>query len=170
MKADNNYLLQGIPRKNPNCKLPLFMRALDFIRENESFRTVDLQRFLHTAGYGKVIKVIDALLALGIIEIADEKERPIRYVRAVIPEQLDVNVFYNGRVEENGDENKSGWDPSLFKNKEDCLAYLKSHYGNDFISPVYTIDTVHVGSGWELVDQEIIYDISLQKENSDELH
>jgi hypothetical protein len=58
----------------------------------------------------------------------------------------------------------------LFKNKEDCLAYLKSHYGNDFISPVYTIDTVRVGSGWELVDREIIYDISLQKENNDELH
>jgi len=155
MKADNNYLLQGIPRKNPNCKLPLFMRALDFIRENETFHTANLQRFLHT-GYSRVIKVIDALLALGIIGIADEKERPIRYVRAVLSEQLDVNVFYNGRVEENGGENKSGWDPSLFKSKEDCLAYLKSRYGDDFSGPVYVIETVKVGNGWEVIDCERI--------------
>ena len=156
MKADNNYLLQGIPRKNPNCKLPIFMKSLDFLRENESFRTVDLQRFLHT-GYSRVIKVIDALLALGIIEIADEKERPIRYFRSVIPEQLDVNVFYNGTVE-NAADNKSytGWDPSLFKSKEDCLAYLKAHYGDNFSGPVYVIETVKVGNGWEVIDCERI--------------
>ena len=155
MKPDNNYLLQGIPRKNPNCKLPIFMKSLEFLRENEGFRTVDLQRFLRTGGYSKVIKVIDALLALGIIEIADEKERPIRYVRAVLPEQLDVNVFYNGMVE-NADENKSGWDPSLFKTKEDCLAYLKAHYGDNFRGPVYVIETVKVGNGWEVIDCERI--------------
>ena len=154
MKADNNYLLQGIPRKNPNCKLPIFMKSLDFLRENESFRTVDLQRFLHT-GYSKVIKVIDALLSLGIIEIADEKERPIRYVRAVLSEQLDVNIFYNGTVE-NAVENKSGWDPSLFKTKEDCIDYLKSRYGDDFSGPVYVIETVKVGNGWEVIDRERI--------------
>ena len=154
MKPDNNYLLQGIPRKNPNCKLPLFMRALDFIRENETFRTANLQRFLHT-GYSRVIKVIDALLALGIIEISDEKERPIRYVRAVLPEQLDVNVFYNGTVE-NAVENKSGWDPSLFKTKEDCIDYLKSRYGDDFSGAVFVIETVKVGNGWEVIDCERI--------------
>ena len=130
------------------------MRALDFIRENETFHTANLQRFLHT-GYSRVIKVVDALLALGIIEIADEKERPIRYVRAVLPEQLDVNVFYNGTVE-NAGENKSGWDPSLFKSKEDCLAYLKSHYGDNFSGPVYLIETVKVGDGWEVIDCERI--------------
>ena len=154
MKADNNYLLGGIPKKNPDCKLPLFMRALDFIRENETFHTANLQRFLHT-GYSKVIKVIDALLSLGIIEIADEKERPIRYMRDVLPEQLDVNVFYNGTVE-NATENKSGWDPSLFKSKEDCLTYLKSHYMDDFGGPVYVIETVKVGNGWEIIDCERI--------------
>ena len=154
MKPDNNYLLQGIPRKNPNCKLPLFMRALDFIRENETFRTANLQRFLRT-GYSKVIRVIDALLSLAIIEIANEKERPIRYLRSVIPDQLDVNVFYNGTVE-NAGENQSGWDPSLFKTKEDCLSYLKSHYGDDFSGPVYVIETVKVGNGWEVIDCERI--------------
>lgn len=130
------------------------MRALDFIRENETFHTANLQRFLHT-GYSKVIKVIDALLSLGIIEIADEKERPIRYMRDVLPEQLDVNVFYNGTVE-NATENKSGWDPSLFKSKEDCLTYLKSHYMDDFGGPVYVIETVKVGNGWEVIDCERI--------------
>ena len=154
MKSENNYLLQGIPRKNPNCKLPLFMRALDFIRENEAFHIASLQRFLRT-GYSRVIKVIDALLSLGIIEIADEKERPIRYVRTVLSEQLDVNVFYNGTVE-NAVENKSGWDPSLFKTKEDCIDYLKYRYGDDFSGPVYVIETVKVGNGWEVIDRERI--------------
>ena len=155
MKADNNYLLQGIPKNEPNFKLPIFMKSFDFLRENESFRTFDLQRFLHT-GYSRVIKVIDALLALGIIDILDDRELPIRYYRSVIPELLNVNVFYNGRIEENGDENKSGWDPSLFKSKEDCLAYLKSHYGDDFSGPVYVIETVKVGNGWEVIDCERI--------------
>ena len=155
MKPDNNYLLQGIPKNEQNFKLPIFMKSFDFLRENESFRTFDLQRFLHT-GYSRVIKVIDALLALGIIDILDDGELPIRYYRSVIPELLNVNVFYNGRIEENGDENKSGWDPSLFKTKEDCLSYLKSHYGDDFNGPVYVIETVKVGDGWEVIDCERI--------------
>jgi hypothetical protein len=150
------YLMSVLPAgPDKSCALNLLPCALDFIRENEAFHTANLQRLLHT-GYSRVIKVIDALLALGIIEIADEKERPIRYVRAVLPEQLDVNVFYNGRVEESGDENKSGWDPSLFKTKEECLAYLKSHYGDDFSGPVYVIETVKVGNGWEVIDCERI--------------
>ena len=170
MKADNNYLLQGIPKKNPNCKLPIFMKSLDFLRENESFRTVDLQRFLHT-GYSKVIKVIDALLSLGIIEIADEKERPIRYVRAVLPEQLDVNVFYNGCIEEKDDRNKSGWDPALFRTKNECLDYIKKEYSEHFTNPIYTIYTVSVGteSGWDVIDREIIEKIDYPKEYSNEL-
>ena len=156
MKAENNYLLQGIPKNEPNFKLPIFMKSFDFLRENESFRTFDLQRFLHT-GYSRVIKVIDALLALGIIDILDDGELPIRYYRSVIPELLNVNVFYNGRVEENGDENKSGWDPSLFRTKDEAVDYVKNTYDFFDDKPLeVVVEKIRVGCEWEAIERETI--------------
>jgi hypothetical protein len=72
-----------------------------------------------------------------------------------MPEKTNTFIFYNGTVKEKSDEPKIAWDPSLFNNKEDCFAYLKSHYGDDFCSPVYVIETVKVGNGWEVIHQEI---------------
>ena len=156
------YLISVLPAEpDKTCALNLLPRALDFVRERDTeFRTVDIQKFLRVK-YGKVVKVIDAMLALCVLEIT--KESPRKYKRLCNKSEINHGIYYNGGVYAADNKSHTGWDPSLFKNKEDCLAYLKSHYGNDFISPVYTIDTVHVGSGWELVDREIIYDISLQK-------
>ena len=156
------YLMSMLPAEpDKTCALNLLPRALDFVRERDTeFGMVDIQKFLKV-GYGEVVKVIDAMLALCVIEITEE--RPRKYKRLCNKSEINHDIYYNGGVYAADNKSHTGWDPSLFKNIEDCLAYLKSHYGNDFISPVYTIDTVHVGSGWELVDREIIYDISLQK-------
>ena len=53
---------------------------------------------------------------------------------------------------------------------DEALNYAKAAYGKDFENPVLVVEKIQVGNGWELVDRDIIYDISLQKENSDELH
>ena len=65
-------------KNEPNnvCALKQFEAALPFVRENKTFRTVDLQRHL-ACGYGTVARVIDALLSLGVIE-KTEGETPYR--------------------------------------------------------------------------------------------
>jgi hypothetical protein len=67
-------------------------------------------------------------------------------------------------------EYSSGWDPSLFRSGEEALNYVKATYGKDFENPVLVLEKIQVGNSWELVDREIIDNISLQRENSDELH
>ena len=56
--------------------LPLFERAAQFVGEHATFSTADLQRHL-SCGYGSVVKVIDALLSLGVIE-KTEGDKPYR--------------------------------------------------------------------------------------------
>ena len=134
------------------CALNFMYPALDFIREMGSFKTSELQRHLK-CGYGTVCQVIDALLVLCVIEI--EKESPRMY-RVIVPtEELEYDIFYNGLVHENDDENNSAWDPSLFRKRSDCLEYVKGSY-TSFDNPVYVIDKVRLGNGWELIEKEII--------------
>ena len=91
------YLLSVLPPEpDKSCALYLLPRALDFVRErdNSEFGTAQMQKHLKT-GYGKTIKVIDALIALCVIEIVIEKPRMYRVI--VPKEELKYDVFYNSR-------------------------------------------------------------------------
>ena len=74
------YLLSILsPGPDKSCALHLLPRALDFVRERDSeFGTAQMQKHLKT-GYGKTVKILDALVALCVIEIVEEK--PIKYKR-----------------------------------------------------------------------------------------
>lgn len=75
------YLLSILPPgPDKSCALHLLPRALDFVRERDTeFDTADIQKFLK-AGYGKVVKVIDAMIALCVIEVAEEKPRKYKRI------------------------------------------------------------------------------------------
>ena len=57
--------------ENKTCALEEFLESLDFVKENEEFKLVDLQRYLQ-CGFGIACKVRDALIALCAIEKMDE--------------------------------------------------------------------------------------------------
>ena len=80
MKDEGFEFLMAVlpPGPNKNPVLKEFLTSLSFIRDKkEEFRTVELQRFLR-CGYGTVCKVIDALLALCVIETIEERPRKYR--------------------------------------------------------------------------------------------
>ena len=75
-------------------------------------------------------------------------------------EYYGTDVYYNGAVYEADEypieEGKTftggAWSPDLFKNKEECLAFLKAAYSSGFKKPIYEINTVCVGRGWKVLD------------------
>ena len=64
------YVVELPAEVNKSCKLELFLSALNFVKENNEFRTVDLHRYLQCA-YGTVANVLDALCSLNVIEKSD---------------------------------------------------------------------------------------------------
>ena len=88
------YLLSMLPTEtDKSCALHLLTRALDFVRERDSeFGTAQMQKHLK-AGYGQTVKVIDALIALYVIEIVEEKPR--KYKRLCEKNEIQHDVFYN---------------------------------------------------------------------------
>ena len=64
------------------------------------------------------------------------------------------DIYYNGGVCTADSEPHTAWDPSLFKRKSDCIAYLKFHYGDCFENAVYWVETVRVGNGWDVLARE----------------
>lgn len=151
------YLLSILPPgPDKSCALHLLPRALDFVRERDTeFRTVDIQKFLK-AGYGKVVKVIDAMIALCVIEITEE--RPRKYKRLCTKDEINHDIYYNGWMRDADTEYSSGWDPSLFRTREEALNYAKVAYGDwvDYKNPVYVIEKIQVGNGWDTLEKEEI--------------
>ena len=74
------YLLSVLPpRPDKSCALHLLPRALGFVRERDSeFGTAQMQKHLKT-GYGKTVKILDALVTLCVLQVVEEK--PIKYRR-----------------------------------------------------------------------------------------
>ena len=147
-------LLQGKAEKR--CALSLLPRALDFVRVRDTeFLTSELQKILG-AGYGQTVKVIDAMIALCIIEVASEGPR--RYKRVFKTDHIDHDIYYNGGVYSADNESHTGWDPSLFKSKCECLAHLKTYYSGSFENTVYWVETIRVdnGIGWDIIDRKEI--------------
>ncbi len=147
------YLMSMLPAgPDKSCALNLLPRALDFVRERDAeFGTVEIQKFLG-AEYGKVVKVIDAMLALCVIEIT--KESPRKYKRLCNKSEINHDIYYNGGVYAADNKSHTGWDPSLFKSKQDCIDYLKSNYGDCFENTVFWIETVKVGNDWCVIKRE----------------
>ena len=147
------YLLSILPPgPDKSCALHLLPRALDFVREMDTeFGTAQMQKHLKT-GYGKTVKVIDALIALCVIEIVEEKPR--KYKRLCEKNEIQHDVFYNTTIHEADDEYHSGWDPGLFRTRDESLHYAKEAYGDDFKNPVYIVEKIRVGTGWDVLEKE----------------
>ena len=149
------YLLSILPPgPDKSCALHLLPRALDFVRERDSeFGTAQMQKHLKT-GYGKTVKILDALVALCVIEALEEK--PIKYKRLAYKGLIEHDIFYNVTVRETDDEYDTAWDPSLFRTATDAMKYAKEAYGGSFRNPVYIIEKVRVGNGWDIIDRKEI--------------
>ena len=100
------YLTSVLPAgPDKSCALNLLPRALDFVCERDTeFDTADIQKFLK-AGYGKVVKVIDALVAMCVIEVVEEK--PIKYKRLCEKSEIRYGREIIGRQEAKGYEEKA---------------------------------------------------------------
>ena len=100
------YLLSILPPgPDKSCALHLLPRALDFVRERDSeFGTAQMQKHLKT-GYGKTVKILDALVALCVIEIVEEK--PIKYKRLCEKSEIRYGREIIGRQEAKGYEEKA---------------------------------------------------------------
>ena len=79
--SENNRFLQAqennlsLPQNTEKtCALMHFTKALEFVNEHEVFRTLDLHKYLR-CGYHSVCQVLDALMALCVIELVEEKPR-----------------------------------------------------------------------------------------------
>ena len=149
------YLLSILPPgPDKSCALHLLPCALDFVRERDSeFGTAQMQKHLKT-GYGKTVKILDALVALCVIEVVEEK--PIKYKRLAYKGLIEHDIFYNVTVRETDDEYSSAWDPSLFRTATEAMKYAKEAYGGGFRNPVYIIEKVRVGNGWEIIGRDEI--------------
>ena len=110
-----------------------------------------MQKYLKT-GYGKTVKILDALVALCVIEVVEEK--PIKYKRLAYKGLIEHDIFYNVTVREADDEYNTSWDPSLFRSANEAMKYAKEAYGGGFRNPVYIIEKVSVGNGWDIIDRK----------------
>ena len=147
------YLLSILPPgPDKSCALHLLPRALDFVRERDSeFGTAQMQKHLKT-GYGKTVKILDALVALCVLEVIEEK--PIKYKRLCEKNEIQHDVYYNGWIRDADTEYDSGWDPGLFRTRDESLHYAKEAYGDDFKNPVYIVEKIRVGTGWDVLEKE----------------
>ena len=65
------FIVELLDEEDKSCALKQFLQSLDFVKNNEEFKLVDLQRYLQ-CGFGTACKVRDALVALCVIERMDE--------------------------------------------------------------------------------------------------
>lgn len=65
--------------KRETNALPLFLESLEFIKAREGFNTVELQKFLKCS-FHDVMKVIDALVALSLVEKNEDESIYPRYI------------------------------------------------------------------------------------------
>ena len=65
------FIVELLDEEDKSCALKQFLQSLDFVKNNEEFKLVDLQRYLQ-CGVGTACKVRDALVALCVIERMDE--------------------------------------------------------------------------------------------------
>ena len=74
------FIVELPDEEDKSCALEPFLQSLDFVKNNEEFKLVDLQRYLGCS-FGTVCKVRDALVALCVIEMAEESPRKYRRIK-----------------------------------------------------------------------------------------
>ena len=74
------FIVGLLNEEDKTCALDQFMRALDFVKENEAFKLVDLQRYLQCR-YGTACKVRDALVVLCVVEMVDAPSRKYKRIK-----------------------------------------------------------------------------------------
>jgi hypothetical protein len=159
MNIDGEYTLDDVlemfpSEPNRKCALHLLPSALDFVRERDTeFGTAQMQKHLKS-GYNQTVKVIDALIALCVIEIVEEKPR--KYKRLCEKDEINHDIYYNGWMRDADTEYSLGWDPSLFRTREEALNYAKAAYGKDCENPVLVVEKIQVGNGWDSIEKEEI--------------
>ena len=65
--------------EDKTCALEPFLQSLDFVKENEEFKLVDLQRYLQ-CGYGTACKVRDGLVTLCVVEMLENPSRKYKRI------------------------------------------------------------------------------------------
>ena len=73
------FIVELLDEEDKSCALKQFLQSLDFVKNNEEFKLVDLQRYLQ-CGFGTACKVRDALVALCVIERMDEPSRKYKRI------------------------------------------------------------------------------------------
>ena len=73
------FIVELPNEEDKSCALEQFLQSLDFVKNNEEFKLVDLQRYL-MCGFGTACKVRDALVALCIIEMVEEPSRKYKRI------------------------------------------------------------------------------------------
>ena len=61
------YVVELTDEPDKTCELYPFLKSLDFVRKIPEFKIIDIHRYLK-CGYGTVLKVINALCSLYVIE------------------------------------------------------------------------------------------------------
>ena len=74
------FMVELPDAEDKTCALEQFLQSLDFVKNNEEFKLVDLQRYLGCR-FGTGCKVRDALVALCVIEMAEESPRKYRRIK-----------------------------------------------------------------------------------------
>ena len=65
------FIVELLDKEDNTCALEQFLQSIDFVKENEEFKLVDLQRYLGCR-FGIACKVRDALVVLCVIEKMEE--------------------------------------------------------------------------------------------------
>ena len=73
------FIVELPDEEDKTCALEQFLQSLDFVKNNEEFKLVDLQRYLQ-CGFGIAYQVRDALVALCIIEMVEEPSRKYKRI------------------------------------------------------------------------------------------
>ena len=73
------FIVELPDEEDKSCALEPFLQSLDFVKANEEFKLVDLQRYLG-CGFGTACKVRDALVALCVIEIVEGSSRKYKRI------------------------------------------------------------------------------------------
>lgn len=151
------YVVELPDTPNNTCALEFFLKSLTFVRENKEFSTAALQHYLKCS-YGTVSKVLDALCNLCVIHKYKEADvkGSLKYKRNVESNKIDHDIYYNATIQEKGDPFSSGWDPSLFRTKDEAVEYVKATF-QFFDNPVeVVVEKIRVGCEWEAIESETI--------------
>ena len=80
IEVKEEFIVELPDEEDKTCALEAFLKSLDFVKENEEFKLVDLQRYLQCR-FGTACKVRDALIVLCVIEMAEGPSRKYRRIK-----------------------------------------------------------------------------------------